>query len=157
MLPVSALLLTVAAVSAAAAQAQPAPSGPEDRAAIEQVARDYLEGWYTADAERLGRALHPDLVKRYVGTLPGGRQVVHSVSREVMVEMTRGGGGSKSAASQGPVAVEILALSGDIAAAKATSAEYVELLSLAKCNGRWAIVNVLWRFQDGAEPHGPKR
>jgi len=129
----------------------------EDRAAIEQAAHDYLEGWYAGDVERIGRALHPDLAKRYVQTLASGRQVVYGVGREVMLEMTRAGGGSKSPAATQPISVEILELGGGIAAAKATSAEYVELLSLAKCNGHWAIVNVLWRFQDGAQPRERER
>jgi hypothetical protein len=30
------------------------------------VALDYIEGWYTGDAARMERALHPDLAKRIV-------------------------------------------------------------------------------------------
>lgn len=32
--------------------------------AAESIARDYIEGWYTGDAERMDRAFHEDLVKR---------------------------------------------------------------------------------------------
>ena len=38
-------------------------TGP-DRDAIESVVRDYIEGWYSGDVERMNRALHDDLVKR---------------------------------------------------------------------------------------------
>jgi hypothetical protein len=55
---------TGARVSSAAAQS-------DDRVQIAGVVRDYFEGWYTADAERLGRSLHPDMVKRYVEAFPG--------------------------------------------------------------------------------------
>jgi len=119
----------------------------DERALVEQTVRDYFEGWYAADVARMERALHPDLVKRYVDALPGGRQVVHSVTRDRMVEMTRLGGGSKVPADQRAIDVSVLDVAGDIAAAKAVSSEYVEYASLAKCNGRWVIVNVLWRFQ----------
>jgi hypothetical protein len=47
----------------------------------------------------------------------------------------------------GALIVEVLEVSGDIAVARASSSEYLEYLSLAKCNGQWAIVNILWRFQ----------
>jgi hypothetical protein len=61
--------------------------------------------------------------------------------------MTRGGGGSKVPPKRRGIAVEVLEVSGDIAVARASSSEYLEYLSLAKCNGQWAIVNILWRFQ----------
>jgi hypothetical protein len=119
----------------------------DDRAQVAGVARDYFEGWYTADPERMGRALHPDMVKRYVEALPSGRQVVQSASRDLMVEMTRAGGGSKTPPDRRNISVDVLEVSGDIAIARVSSSEYLEYLSLARCNGEWAIINVLWRFQ----------
>ena len=123
---------------------------PDDRTQVAAVARDYLESWYTADSDRMGRALHPDMVKRYVDSLPAGRQVVHSLTRDLMVEMTRGGGGSKVPPESRKITVDVLEVSGDIAVARASSSEYLEYLSLAKCNGQWAIINILWRFQASA-------
>lgn len=120
---------------------------PEERTQVAAVARDYLESWYSADPDRMGRALHPDMVKRYVDSLPTGRQVVQSLTRDQMVEMTRGGGGSKVPPESRKIAVDVLEVSGDIAIVRASSSEYLEYLSLAKCNGRWAIINILWRFQ----------
>lgn len=35
-----------------------------DRAAIRSAELDYIEGWYTADAARMERAVHPELAKR---------------------------------------------------------------------------------------------
>src|SRR5690242_18620326 len=32
--------------------------------AIRRTALDYIDGWYTGDAERMRRSLHPDLAKR---------------------------------------------------------------------------------------------
>jgi hypothetical protein len=90
------------------------------------------------------------MVKRYVDALPGGRQVVHSATRDLMVEMTRAGGGSKVPPEKRSIVVDVLEVSGDIALARASSSEYLEYLSLAKCNGQWAIVNILWRFQSAA-------
>jgi hypothetical protein len=146
--------LLVSAGLFAATPATAATETPDERAQVAGVARDYLESWYTADGERMGRALHPDMIKRYVDSLPGGRQVVHSVTRDLMVEMTRGGGGSKVPTESRKVAVDVLEVSGDIAVARASSSEYLEYLSLAKCNGQWVIINILWRFQ--ASRPGPR-
>lgn len=32
--------------------------------AIRQTALDYIEGWYTGNAERMERSLHPELAKK---------------------------------------------------------------------------------------------
>ncbi len=141
------LALLVGAALWTATPASWAAEAPDERAQVAGVARDYLESWYTADADRIGRALHPDMVKRYVDSLPAGRQVVHSLTRDMMVEMTRGGGGSKVPLESRKIAADVLEVSGDIAVARASSAEYLEYLSLAKCNGQWTIINILWRFQ----------
>jgi hypothetical protein len=39
---------------------------PDQLEAIEQAARDYYEGWFEGDPERLARCLHPKLAKRNV-------------------------------------------------------------------------------------------
>jgi len=128
----------------------------DERPLIEQAARDYIEGWYTADAARMERALHPDLMKRsVVDMMPGGRQVLRNVTRDIMVEMTRAGGGSKTVPESRNISVNILEVSGDIAVATASSSEFYDYLSLAKSNGRWVIVNVLWRSQKPPVP--PRR
>ncbi len=49
-----ALLVTTVLLPAAQTQA-------DDNAAIKQTALDYIEGWYEGNAERMQRALHPDL------------------------------------------------------------------------------------------------
>jgi hypothetical protein len=146
----SLLGLAVGAGLVGAASVGWATEVPDERAQVAAVARDYLESWYAADFDRMGQALHPDMVKRYVNALPTGRQVVHSLTRDLMIEMTRAGGGSKVPPESRKIVVDVLDVSGDIAVARASSAEYLEYLSMAKCNGRWAIINILWRFQTGA-------
>ena len=37
-----------------------------DKVAVREAVLDYIEGWYAGDAERMERALHPDLAKRIV-------------------------------------------------------------------------------------------
>jgi hypothetical protein len=146
--------LVAGAALGTAAQVSPAKEAPDERAQVAGVVRDYFESWYAADPDRMGRSLHPDMVKRRVAALPAGRQVVHGLTRDFMVEMTRAGGGSKVPAESRNIAVEVLDVSGDIAVARASSSEYLEYVSLAKCNGQWMIVNVLWRVQ--ASPVQPR-
>jgi hypothetical protein len=45
-----------------------------DSAGIRAAALDYIEGWYEGNAERMERALHPELAKRIVNTDPHNRR-----------------------------------------------------------------------------------
>jgi hypothetical protein len=72
-----------------------------------------------------------------------------------MVEMMRGGGGSKVPPESRKIVVDVLDISGEVAVARASSSEYLEYLNLAKCNGQWMIINILWRFQ-GFDPGRPR-
>ena len=125
--------------------AQQAPDTNKEEQAIKQAVLDYIEGWYEANTERMERALHPDLAKRYTIRLPTGRDILQSVTAQAMVEFTRAGGGSKTPKEKQHNEVVIGEIDGNLATAKVTSADFVDYLQLAKFNGQWKIVNVLWR------------
>lgn len=65
---------------------------PEDTAAIKATALDYIEGWYDGNAERMQRALHPDLAKRIVTR----KNTVNSMTAQALAEQTRNGGGKNT-------------------------------------------------------------
>lgn len=118
-------------------------SDSSEVAAIEAVARDYIQGWYTGDVERMDRALDADLVKRIQASDEPG--AFRQVSKERMLEMTAGGGGESPEAE---FEVEVLDVSEDIASARSVSPEYIDHLHLAKTPAGWKIVNVLFRTLD---------
>jgi hypothetical protein len=132
------LVVVLSIPSAAAAQA------PDDKAAIRQAALDYLEGWYTADAVRMDRALHPDLVKRAIFQTGDVEKFV-SLTKTEMVESTKQGGGKGRPAQTRNIKVEILDVYRGIATVRTECADYVDYLHLAKSDGQWKIVNVLWQ------------
>lgn len=116
-----------------------------DSTAIHEVVIDYVDGWWTGDADRMERALHPDLVKRNVfAHRQTGRSMMNSSTKYEMVEYTKAGGGSENPEMKGDVEVQILAIAGDIANVYAASDRYVDYLHLVRWNGSWVIVNVLW-------------
>lgn len=124
----------------------PGPALAQDEAsAIREVVLDYVEGWWTGDAERMASSLHPDLVKRIPSThRETGRSLLNSSTKSDMVEYTRAGGGSANPEQKGEVEVVIVDVSGDIANVIATSDRYIDYLHLVKWNDRWVILNVLW-------------
>src|SRR4051812_29458938 len=94
-LTMRATILALALLATAPAFASAQTSA--DSAAIRATAMDYIEGWYSADAARMERALHPELAKRIVMTDPAsGRQRIDNQSAMTLVNGTRGGGGKNT-------------------------------------------------------------
>jgi hypothetical protein len=117
----------------------------DDTAAITKAAMDYVEGWYQGDGERMARSLHPDLVKRTVRPLTqNGRPVLAHISKTTLVEYTNAGGGKDTPREKLFYDLKILDVYNGIATVKAVSANYVDYLHLAKWEGKWMIVNILW-------------
>jgi hypothetical protein len=128
-----------------------APSRPlaaqtsADSAAIKATALDYIDGYYTGDAARMERALHPDLAKRIVNTDQNGRSRLGQKSAMSLVQGTRAGGGKDEANKREDV--KILDIFQNTASVRIDAGTWVDYLHVAKWNGRWVIVNVLWELR----------
>ena len=115
-----------------------------DSAAIRQTALDYIEGWYEGSAERMERAVHPDLAKRIINTDQRGRSVLGHQSAMTLVQNTRRGGGKETSANEQRKDVRILDVFGNTASVRVDASGWIDYMHVAKWNGRWVIVNVLW-------------
>ena len=144
------MFLVVFAGTMATTQAQTTVSDA-DKAAITQTALDYLEGWYAADAERMERALHPELAKRIMRTNAQGQSRLEQMGAMTLVQYTRRGGGKDTPKDKQQKDVTILDVFGNTASVKAVAADWIDYLHIAKSNGRWVIVNVLWEMKPKKE------
>ena len=119
-----------------------------DSAAIKQAALDYIEGWYEGNAERMERALHPDLAKRIVRTdAKSGRSRLEQMSALGLIQGVRAGYGKNTPREKQQKDVTILDVYENAASVKVVAADWIDYLHLAKYNGRWVIVNVLWELK----------
>lgn len=133
--------------------AGPTPTPSEsDRAAVEGAIRDYFDGWFDADPERMRRALHPSLAKRSVAQDADRTPAVSSITADEMIVWTAEGHGLARGRAGRHCEIRIDEISGGIASATIHSDAYVELLHLARVPAGWQIVNALWRFADGRGP-----
>jgi hypothetical protein len=124
-----------------------------DSTAIRSAALDYVEGWYEGNADRMTRALHPELVKRIVvNDTATGRSVVQNMGASALVNGTRHGYGKETPGERRQKDVTILDIYGNAASAKAVMADWVDYMQLAKVDGRWVIVNVLWEWKPARAP-----
>ena len=115
-----------------------------DSAAIRATALDYIDGWYSADGARMERSLHPELAKRNVYSDQQGRSRLIQMSAMTLVNGTKGGGGSDIPAAQRSDSVKILDIYGNAASVRVRAATWVDYMHVAKYNGQWRILNVLW-------------
>src|SRR5688572_8407286 len=135
-------LLVLALLPVATLRAQRAA----DSNAIRQAALDYIEGYYEGNAERMARAVHPELAKRIVNVDERGRYRLGQMSAMTLVEGTRAGGGRDTPEAERRTDVTILDIYQSSASAKIYASGWVDYLHLAKWNGRWVIINVLWEL-----------
>lgn len=117
-----------------------------DSNAIRQAALDYIEGYYEGDGARMERALHPELAKRIVRTNEQGRSQLGQMSAMSLVVGTRAGGGKDTPIANRRKDIKIFDIYRSAASAKIDASDWIDYLHLAKWNGRWVIVNVLWEM-----------
>jgi hypothetical protein len=125
-----------------------AQTSSTDEEAIRKTAQDYIEGWYTGDAVRMERALHPELAKRMISTDPKtGRSQFNHMGAMTLVQRTREGIGKKIPQDRQLKEVTILDRYNNAAVVKIVASNWIDYLQVAKFNGDWKIINVLWELK----------
>jgi Putative lumazine-binding len=140
------ILFTVLILCALQAVAQTTLS-ETDRAAIKETALDYAEGWYEGNAERMERAVHPDLAKRIARKDDKGNSRLENMSAMSLVQVTKRGFGKQTPKEQQQKDVTILDAMENSAIVKLVMRDWVDYMQMAKINNRWVIVNVLWEMK----------
>ena len=142
--PIFAIALAAALLSSARAQST------DDTAAIKATALDYIEGWYEGNAERMRRALHPKLVKRIFEKNASGQIALDEMTANQLVEGTGRGGGKKTPPEKQQKDVTVLDVFENAASVKVVASDWIDYMQMAKVDGRWVIVNVLWEMKPKA-------
>ncbi len=128
----------------------------DENDAIKKTALDYIEGWYTGDAVRMERALHPELAKRMISTDPKtGRSQFNHMGAMTLVQRTREGIGKKITPDRQSKEVTILDRYNNVAVVKIVASDWIDYLEVAKFNGDWKIINVLWELKPKPESSAP--
>ena len=119
----------------------------DDEQAIKQAAVDYMESYYNSNQSQMEGALHEELAKRRVIEREG-YQLVKNMGYTELVSLTKLNGKKWAKHKDQPLVVDVkvLDIDGNIASIKASSNQYnfYDYMHLAKVNGEWKIINVLW-------------
>jgi hypothetical protein len=121
-------------------------SGGSDTLLIKETAFNYMEGWYTGNAERMKKALHPDLAKRSIRMTDTvtKNQFVNSITADAMIKLTGAGSGKKLKGANQKIDYLLLDHNDQLAMVRLISLDFIDYLELGKINGELKIVNVLW-------------
>ena len=124
-----------------------------DTTGIKKTVMNYLEGFYTADAERMEKALHYDLAKRFVTPARNGRNNVQHMSAMLLYKATKMQKDKRPEHGELKAEIVINEIYGKVAIVRAetTFFNFVDFIQLGKINGEWKIVNVIWERKSAKE------
>lgn len=119
----------------------------DDRAGVERAVLDYVEGIYEVKPEMIERSVHPELQKfGFARRSVDDDYRVIPMSYERLVELAGSYYKEEGGAPEGaPKKVEILDVLDQTASAKLTASWGIDYFHLAKYDGKWKIVHVLWQ------------
>jgi len=118
-----------------------------DSAGVRAAVLDYVEGIYRVDTTRIVRSVRPELAKRGY-YIPRGKTEYENepMTYQELIDVARNWNkAGKVNAETAPKTVQILDLLDQTASAKVTAVWGVDYLHLARYEGRWMIVNILWQ------------
>ncbi|MCA1558078.1 MAG: nuclear transport factor 2 family protein [Acidobacteria bacterium] len=118
----------------------------EDREAVRQAALDYIEAVYDVDPAKVERSVHPDLAKRGFFIKKGEAiYTQHTMTFAQLVELAKSYNKNGRVAKDAPKEVIIFEVSDQTASAKVIATWGIDYLHLAKYDGKWKIINILWQ------------
>ena len=120
-------------------------SASNEKTAITAVAQNYMDVYYTADAARMQKALHPDFHKRTLRTVNGHTQISEDTVQS-MVEGVRRGSGKEIPVAERIQKIEVLDVYRDAASVKVVTGRWIDYMHLSKLNGEWRVLDVVLQY-----------
>lgn len=120
---------------------------PRDVSGVERAALDYLEGFYEGDAAKIERGVHPEVVKYGFYVPSGGTEYAgEPMTYQEMLDFARRvKERADYPAATAPKEVRVLEVLDQTAAVRVTAWWGSDYLHLAKYDGAWKIIHVLWQ------------
>ena len=133
-----ALVLSMSVAAAAQSDAE--------REAVRQAVLDYVEGVYEVAPERIERSVHPELAKRGFFVKKGETAYSpHTMTYAQLVELAKNYNKNGRVPKDAPKEVVVFDITDQTASVKLTAVWGIDYMHLAKYDGRWKIINVLWQ------------
>lgn len=118
-----------------------------DRESVRQAVLDYVEGIYSVDPARIERSVHPKLAKTgfYRGPNDRAFRPGSTMTFEQLIEVAKNWNKAGKLRKDAPKEVTVYDVLDQTATAKLVAEWGIDFMHLAKFDGKWMIVNVLWQ------------
>lgn len=123
-------------------KAQDNKASNDDTSAVRATVTNYIEGYFTGDAQRMEQTLHPHYLKHVIQTDIPMREKTGS---ELLKDVRKDGPPNLPAASR-TEQVTVLDVARDMASAKLITPGWTDYLTLSKVHGEWKILSVVQRI-----------
>lgn len=128
------------------AHSNAADNGAIEREAVKRAVLDYVEGVYQVDPTRIERSVHPELAKRGFYVKRGESNYSPSpMTFAELVNLAKTYNKNGRVPKGAPQEVTVFDVLDQTASVKLVASWGVDYMHLAKYDGRWMIVNVLWQ------------
>jgi hypothetical protein len=117
---------------------------PDDSSAVRATVTNYIEAYYTGDAQRMQQSLHPLYLKHMIH----GDILVREKTGSEMVQEVRSHGPADLPAASKTEQVTVLDVAGSIASAKLVTPGWTDYMTLSKVNGQWKILSVVQQIDN---------
>jgi putative lumazine-binding protein len=118
-----------------------------DHDAVRQAALDYVEGVYNVDPSRIERSVHPNLAKFGFSRPPDedAYRPGATTTFERLIEIAKNYNKEGKLSKDAPKEITVLDMLDLTATVKLVAEWGIDYMHLAKFDGKWMIVNVLWQ------------
>lgn len=116
----------------------------EDEKAIRQAILNYVESFYQADTTKVYASVHPELAKR--GYYKRNNAYTEAtMSFDQMVRLSSRWNKNNPVPADAPKDITLFEVKDKIASAKLKAMWGTDYFHLAKIEGNWKIINVMWQ------------
>lgn len=117
----------------------------DEQRQIEQAILNYVEAFYEADTSKAYESVARDLAKRGYYTSKDGKMAEAKMSFDQLVRLAQRWKNTQNITAQSPKKITVFDVLDRIASAKVEAVWGIDFFHLAKVNGNWTIINVLWQ------------
>ena len=140
-------MITILPPALAQQSSPPAAPAAAERDAVRRAALDYLEGFYEGDSAKIVRSVRPDV--RKAGYYKGRDATTYTAEEmpfaDFLSYVRNFRSHNRTTPPTAPREVTVGEVNDQTATAKVVAWWGVDYLQLAKYDGNWMIVNVIWQ------------
>ena len=139
-------LLLLLVINFGVATAREVNNSRDESAAVRATVTNYIESYYSGDAARMEKSLHPHYLKHVISTSDGNLRMTEKTGLQ-MVQDVRSQNTDLPKSEQ-TEQITVLDVSKGMASAKLVTSHWIDYMTLAKWNGEWKIVSVVLKEND---------